>query len=459
MSAASAAQGARGAAPDQPLPTGVVLPDVPEKSNPSQTFALYLPPAYAAAQRWPVIFAFDWAGRGKVPTELFYPAAAKRGYIVVGSNSSLNGSSKEALEAALALWKDTRARFSIDERQVYAAGFSGGVRNAFAFADQCGCVQGVIAAGAGMPRPARPPRGMAYVVFMALGLYDRNYGELVTLEQELDELHVPNRLWRFDGDHQWPPAEVLAEGVDWLELEAMRQGRRPKDAAAIAELGAGALARGRADEKAGDVLSAYEEYRKSAEAFAGLADTAEFAGRAAALKGSPELQKAEKQQREDIATQKRLVDGVEQKLTTLPAGSFELERRLKEITSAVNEVRDQASRAKDPRDARVARRAVSDLFATSYDTGLARFRQGDVPGAEAYFQVAATAVPDSPAPQFELARIYASSGDKKRALRALELAVTKGLSNPSSLRDTPEFAPLRGEPRFQELITRLERGH
>lgn len=457
--ATSAVPGARSSAADQPLPTGVVLPEVPEKANPSQTFALYLPSSYTATQRWPVIFAFDWAGRGKVPAELFYPAAAKRGYIVVGSNSSRNGSPKEALEAALALWTDARSRFSIDEHQVYVAGFSGAARSAFAFADQCDCVQGVIAAGAGLPHPGSPPRGLAYGVFMTLGDYDHNYSELVALAQELDARQVPNRLVRFDGGHQWPPAEVLAEAVDWLGLEAMRQGRRPKDTPTIAEMRGAALARARADDKAGDVLSAYQEYRKSAQEFAGLADAAEFAARAAALSGSPELLKAEKQQREDIAMQKRMVDEIEQKLSALPAGTFELQRRLEEITSDVAVVRHQANRSGDPRTERVARRAVSDLFATCYDTGLSRFRQGDAQGAEAYYQVAATAVPDSPAPQFELARIYASSGDKKRALRALELAVEKGLSNSSSLKDVPEFASLRGEPRFQELITRMERGH
>ena len=433
----------------------MVLPEVPEKSDASQTFALYLPPDYSPAKRWPVIYAFDWAARGKVPVELLYPAAQKRGYILIGSNNSRNGPAKESLEATLALWEDTRARFAIDERQVYTTGFSGAARSAFRFAEQCGCVTGLIAAGAGLPPLAGPFHGVRYGVFMTVGTYDFNYPELVALEQQLDSLHVPSRLRRFDGEHQWPPAEIMAEAVDWLQLNAMREGLRPRDDAFIAEMRGAALERARGYEQAGELLSAYEEYRKAAQDFAGLADVAEFSSRAAQMKSSPELQKAEKQEHDDIARQKRLTGDIERQLAALPR-SPEFGRQVGEINSAVAELRDRANRAKDSRDVRVMRRAVSDVFVQALESGLGGFRQGDKQSAGAYFEVAATARPDTPGPHFELARLYASSGDKKRALRSLDAAISKGLSNPALLRDTPEFAGLRGEPRYQELLARLE---
>jgi hypothetical protein len=222
-----------------------VVPEVPEKADPSQTFALYLPSTYSAEKRWPVIYAFDPDGRGKVPVELLAPIAEKRGYIVLGSNTSRNGSAREALNAALALWQDSLSRFSIDQHQSYTTGFSGAARNAHTFADQCGCVQGVIAAGAGLPPLAGPLRSLSYGVFMTVGMFDFNYPEMVALEQQLDSIHVPNRLRRFEGEHQWPPADVMAEAVDWLGLKAMQAGRRPVDAPLIAELRARSSARRR----------------------------------------------------------------------------------------------------------------------------------------------------------------------------------------------------------------------
>jgi len=441
------------------LSTGVVLPDVPEKEDPSQTFALYLPKDYTRTKLWPAIYAFDWAARGKVPADLYAPAAGKRGYVVIASNNSKNGSARESLEAAMSLWNDTRLRFSIDPKQTYATGFSGASRSAFVFADQCGCVEGVIAAGAGLPPVKGTLKSLQFGVFMTLGLDDFNYPELVGLEQQLDSAHVPNRLRRFDGEHQWPPAEILAEAVDWMHLLAMRQGRRPKDETFIAEARAASLERARGWEKAGDLMNAYEEYRKCAEDFAGLADITEFAARTAEMRKSAELQKAERQEREDIARQSQLVGGIEDQMTSLPAGSFEARRRLNDLSPMLAELQDRANRAKDSRDVRVMRRATDDVFATAYEGGLSRYRQGDVLGAELSFQVAEIIGPNSPGPPYELAKIYAKTGDKKRALKQLELAVARGVKKPESLKDPPEFETLRGESKYRELVTRLEAAH
>ena len=440
------------------LAKGVVIPEVPENADPSQTFALYLPADYTTKKQWPVIYAFDWAARGKVPAELYAPAAQKRGYIVIASNNSRNGSAKESLDAALALWNDTRFRFSIDPQQVYATGFSGASRSAFVFADQCMCVRGVIAVGAGLPPLKGQLLSLPFVVFMTLGYNDFNYPELVELQQTLDSLHLPNRLRRFDGDHQWPPPEIAAEAVDWMQLEAIRQNRRPKDEAFIEDMRAAALARAKAAEKAGDLLSAYDEYRKSAADLDGLADTAAFSARAAEMKASPDLQKAQKQEREDIAKQRRLMTDIETQLTALPTGSMELGKRLSDITSMANELNERADRAKDPRDVRVFHRAIFDAFATAYEAGLGKARQGDTQMAEMYFQVAGSIAPKLPGPPFELAKLYARAGDKKRALRSLETAVAKGVKNPASLRNPPEFESLRGEEKYQQLVAQLERG-
>jgi tetratricopeptide (TPR) repeat protein len=454
--ASPAAQGGTGAPADKPLATGVVLPEVPERADPSQTFALYLPSSYSPAKRWPVMYAFDPEARGRAPVELLLPIAEKRGYILLGSNSSRNGSVREALAAALALWQDSRGRFPIDPNQSYTTGFSGASRAAFVFAEECGCVQGVIAVGAGLPALAGPLKGLSYGVFMTIGQEDFNYAEMVALEQQLDGVHVPNRLRRFDGDHEWPPAEIMAEAVDWLGLKAMQQGRRVVDTALVAELRARALERAKADEQGGDLLSAYEEYRKSADDFAGLADTAEFAARATALKNSPELRKAQKQEQEDVQHQRHMVAEVERQLLSLSAGSNKPGFRLDDISPAVAQVRDEAKRAKTPREVRVSRRAVNQLLAAAYETGEGRLQNGYAPAAELYFQVAALVAPDVPAPHLELAKVYVKLGDKKRALRELELAVSKGLKHASALRDSAALAPLRGEPRFQELVARLE---
>jgi len=61
--------------------------------------------------------------------------------------------------------------------------------------------------------------------------------------------------------------------------------------------------------------------------------------------------------------------------------------------------------------------------------------------------------PRSPDLLFNAGIAYQQLGDTKRALDALENAVAAGVS-PATLRDTPNFDGLRGNPRFLRLIQR-----
>lgn len=201
-----------------------------------QTYALYVPSGYTPKEKWPIIYALDPAARGSMPVEMLKEAAEKYGYIVAGSNNSRNGPGKIQLDAMNAMWGDTHRRFSIDEKRIYFTGFSGGARSATMLAFGCGdCVAGIIAHGAGFVDNLLPSKEIKYSYFAAIGYRDYNYPEVVQLAATLDELKVPNRLRRYDGDHQWATAEVWMEAVEWMEIRAMRENRRPRDPAFIAD--------------------------------------------------------------------------------------------------------------------------------------------------------------------------------------------------------------------------------
>lgn len=121
--AAAAAQSNR---PDQ-LQTGAIIERVTCRADAGQSYALFLPSRYTPQKRWPIIYCFDPAARGRVPLERFKEAAEKYGVIVAGSNNSRNGSSDVAV-AVNAMMKDAGERLMIDPRRVYTAGFSGGGR-------------------------------------------------------------------------------------------------------------------------------------------------------------------------------------------------------------------------------------------------------------------------------------------------------------------------------------------
>src|SRR5579864_7201754 len=196
------------------LEKGVVLPQVVGVEA-GQSYALYLPAGYTSAKKWPITYAFDPGARGSVPAELMKNAAEKYGYIVAASNNSRNGPFEPDAKAAQAMWSDTHTRLSIDDTRIYFAGFSGGARVAAQLAQLCKCVSGVFLSGAGFPLGAQPSKAAMFPVFMTAGLTDFNYGELVRLDEQLDSLGFVHFLRRFDGQHQWAPAEIWPQAFAW----------------------------------------------------------------------------------------------------------------------------------------------------------------------------------------------------------------------------------------------------
>jgi hypothetical protein len=75
------------------LPSPGQIGDVVCISDAAQSYALYLPSAYGAAKRWPIIYFFDPGGRGRRPLELYKEVAETYGFILAGSNNSRNFSS------------------------------------------------------------------------------------------------------------------------------------------------------------------------------------------------------------------------------------------------------------------------------------------------------------------------------------------------------------------------------
>src|SRR5882757_2261698 len=72
------------------LAAGVVIEKVTSSSDPTQSYALYLPSTYTPTRKFPILYCFDPGARGAFPVNRFKEAAEKYNYIVVGSNISRN---------------------------------------------------------------------------------------------------------------------------------------------------------------------------------------------------------------------------------------------------------------------------------------------------------------------------------------------------------------------------------
>jgi dienelactone hydrolase len=453
---AASAVRAQGTKLAQALEKGVVIPRVACAANAEQSYALYLPSNFTPDRAWPAIFAFDPAARGQVPVNLLKEAAEKYGYIVAGSNNSRNGPARPQVDAADAMMKDVSTRFLLDARRVYTTGFSGGARVATIVALLCGdCIAGVIAQGGGYPETVEPPRETKFGYFAAVGDGDTNFSELFELTQRMEELQVANRLRVFAGPHRWAPREVQMEAVEWMELRAMAERRRPKDGALVARLFAAATGRARKLEEEGDLYAAYGEYRDIARDFAGLADVSGAAAKVAEWKESDAVRDGAKRVRKGIELQRALLAPYFADFNRLREQPGERAETRLRLYTIIGDFQRGAEKARDPGEQLVRKRVLTTSFSYAYERGDAALQNKDYELAVLCFELARKAMPGSPGPDYQMARLHAIKGKKKEVLASLREAVKKGLRSAELLRTTPEFAALQSEAEFQKILDAL----
>ncbi len=290
---------------DDPLP-GRISERVLCKHDPDQSYALYLPSGYSATRKWPLLAAFDPGARGNAPVESFKEAAERYGYIVCGSNNSRNGPFTSSAEAAKAMLGDIAARFSIDDKRVYLTGFSGGARAATTIAVRLrGQVAGVIGCGAGLAVGIEPSSSLPFVYYGTVGNEDFNYAEMKQLDRALESAGVAHHIEVFEGAHGWAPADVCGRAIEWMELQAMKSGRRSRDDLFIDRLFNSAQDSAGANESDGRAYEAYTCYGAIAADFKGLRDITVFEKKAAGLKDSKSVKQALSKERAEENEQLR----------------------------------------------------------------------------------------------------------------------------------------------------------
>lgn len=404
------------------LQTGIILPDVHSTAQPEQSYALYLPSNYSADHSWPIVYAFDPGARGINPVELMKSAAEKYGYIVVGSNNSRNGPWKPEAEAVKAVWDDTHARFGIDDRRITFAGFSGGARVAARAALNCKCAQGLYLNGAGYPPETSPSRNERFDIFVTAGLDDFNYGELVNLDAQMDSLKFTHFLRRFDGPHSWAPSEVASEALAWFELQAMKENRRPRDAAFIAAEMAEARDRAQELEQSSAALFALQNYRQVATEFDGLADVSELKSKADAMARAPAVKTEAAEEKESIALQSSLQSEIVRSVESLRnPGTDPVEQR-RDVERQIKDLMQRAANERHPVLRRGVQRAQASVAAYFSETGESLRADRDFSRARTYFELGIVMRPDSSRLHISLARCLISLRDTDGASRELKLA-------------------------------------
>jgi tetratricopeptide (TPR) repeat protein len=319
----------------------------------------------------------------------------------------------------------------------------------------------VIANGAGFPIDLAPSPTMHFDYFGAVGVDDFNYPELKNLEEPLTKAGISHHIQTFDGRHEWPPVAVATAAVEWMELHAMKNGKRPHDVGFINAAWQQRLSDGRTLEDSKKYYQAYQLYLDVAESFKGLRDVAEIEAKVTQLGDSREVKAALREEQVQIKNQRDL----ESRVNSLMAGrsggdrvnenegEFDSNNLLPKI---LNDLRKQSKAAEDSTQRRVARRVLDGLFVGLFEQGIGLL-QTEKKYSEAIirFKMATEINPDRPGAFFYLAWAYAANRDKKKSLQFLNTAVEKGFSDAAMITATKAFDSIRSDPEYQQIMAKL----
>ena len=438
------------------LPLPGQIGDVICASDATESYTVYLPSTYTPAKRSPIIYLFDPAGRGRRPIDLYDPVAERYGFILAASNNSRNFSSDQS-KAVNAIWEDTHMRLALDEHRSYASGFSGGARVAGAMAlSSPEQVAGVIAQGAGYPSNKTGSKDNL-LYFFAVGNEDFNWPEVVNIRRERETQGVRYRVRVYPGKHQWAPAEVMEEAIEYLNLKAMQSGNLARDSRFI-DAAYEKLKKDAADaETKKDPIAAFGAYRALVADFTGLRDVQEAAARITLLQQSTELKAALKEEREQMSEQLRVEQEIMPKIAAVAENSAPDTTSLHmEIRQQLGALRDQARHEKNETKRLIASRAFGGIFVGAMEDGQQQLGARHFEKAEVYFDVMRE-VTDDPWPLLLLADTHAAAGNRRMAINDLQEAVRRGLQDRAVIENDPQLQNLKAEPGFQKLLAQLKK--
>ena len=428
--------------------------------EPGQSYALYLPPAYTADKAWPILYLLDARGRALIPIDRFREAAATYGWILASSYNSRSDTKDDPNTPALqAMWRDTHDRLALDGRRAYLSGFSGGARASVAIALAAPkAIAGVIGCGAGLHDDRVSLDGLPFRYFGTVGDRDFNYYEMRALAARLAAARAPGRMEVFAGGHDWPPPDLAADAIAWMETEAMKSGARSPDEALVASLHARDLARADALAAEGRETEAYLRYARVAEDYRGLTDVEAERAKADALGRSRAVRKALDDAKDRDEADRATIRAIARKLNSAlaspePAASASVAAQL-----GIAALRRKAASG-SPEERLSAERILANLrVQSSFYLPEELLAKKDYAHARLSLEIAAAIDPDDPLVYYNLACASARSGQVGRTLADLQDAVDKGFRRFARIDGDPDFAPVRADPKFRAWLEKARAG-
>lgn len=428
------------------------------RNNIGQSYSLYLPSQYDKKKSWPVILIFDPAAKGRTGVDTFLEAGRKYGFILACSNNSRNGPTADNFAAANAMLQDVRERFSLDQRRIYAAGFSGGSRFAMAFAIEEKSISGVIGCGAGLPndRNFQPTGNSDFMYYGLAGNRDMNYLEMYDLAGLLgQQIRLTSYFRTFSGGHQWPDSKLIIEAVEWFVLQAMNKKIIPADQTYLSYIEAKTQNLINSELSGGNLTDAIMYMRFAVRDFHGTPFASQMTLKLNSSEKSADYPNAtlkwEKMADTEKASRENYVNYL---IKTDNSGSLPDSA----ITWWKNEVRTLIS-LRDKGSAgnsQMASRILNFISILCSGQGMSYYSSRYYSQAAFMFKICTFSDGENPNNYYNLARSLAGSGKSKESLDVLSEALNHGYNSLKTIETEPAFVKIRDDARYKALIIKLK---
>jgi len=130
---------------------------------------------------------------------------------------------------------------------------------------------------------------------------------------------------------------------------------------------------------------------------------------------------------------------------------------LSELRTYIGYLQKDSDAKEDSSRRRIARRSLNQVFAETYEAAQYRYeREKKYDLALLNFELANEIYPKSPRIPFDRARVYALSGQSKKALEYLEKAVGFGFRNWQEAETENAFEKIRQDEKFLKLVAEMK---
>lgn len=420
----------------------VVHPKISCRQDTGVSYALYLPASYSVREKYPVVIFFDSHAKGIYPVEKYKAVADRFGWITAGSNNSKNGMPAGVTnDIGEKLKKDLLQRFSVDEKNIFVSGFSGGARAAGMLAVADASYSGVIGCSAGIQFDNTLRDNFQFVGIA--GLYDMNYNELVRLDKSLENAGVRHYLLTFDGKHEWAPEETMEEAFLWLHLAAVKNNKAALNNALLKSFEDNIDSEVKLHTEKKDYYHSFILLKKADAFLTGIKNVSKYREKATELGSMPEIMA-------EFAEIKKAGD----KETSLQQAYMEAIQAKdpewwKAETAKLNE---RLKNAANTHEKEMFSRVLGFLSLVSYSYVNRFLQTGDIKAAEHFNEIYGIIDPAIPDQKFFSACIFAARGKKNHVFTSLREAVRLGLNDRERLTENNFLKPYASEVEFKKIL-------